>query len=122
MLINLSNHAFDTWDSGQQQTAHENFGEVVDLTFPEVNPHAKTGEVAALAKNYLNQCITILAGIDGKKNAVHITGEHCFVFLFVTLAKAENIMCVCSTTPRIVTSHKSTKTSVFYFEKLRSYF
>jgi hypothetical protein len=122
MLINLSNHPFEKWDEKHQQAAFREFGIVEDFDFPEVNPNADTDEVTRLAAEYLLACITKLETTDGKKDAIHISGEPCFLFQFVTLAKAQGISCVCSTTPRLVTNEGNTKISNFHFYQFRKYY
>jgi hypothetical protein len=121
MLINLSNHPFEKWDDAHKQAAFSHYGIVEDFAFPEVNPNADTDEVTRLAAEYLSACITKLETTDGKKDAIHISGEPCFLFQFVTLAKAQGILCVSSTTRRLVTSEGKIKTSVFQFVNFRKY-
>ena len=122
MLINLSNHPFEKWDEKHQQVAFREFGIVEDFAFPDVDPNATTDDVMRLAIEYLQLCISKLETTDGKPDAIHISGEPCFLFQFVILAKAQRIPCVCSTTKRIVTNEGNTKTSVFQFVQFRKYF
>lgn len=121
MLINLSNHPFEEWDEKHQQAAFKEFGIVEDFAFPDVDPNSTTDEVCQLAVEYLSECMTKLETTDGKPDAIHISGEPCFLFKFVTLAKAQGILCVCSTTRRLVTNEGNVKTSVFQFVKFRNY-
>jgi len=121
MLINLSNHPFDSWDEQHKSEAFRIFGSVTDIAFPEVDPNASTGEVVILANMFLNDCMAKLLHSTDVTNAVHISGEPSFLFWFVTLAKSKEIVCVCSTTKRIVTNHENVKKSVFHFVKFRSY-
>lgn len=121
MLINLSNHPFEKWEEKHQQAAFRQFGIVEDFDFPDVDPNADTDAVVQLAAEYLSACITKLETTDGKKDAVHISGEPCFLFQFVTLSKAHGIPCVCSTTHRMVTNNGNIKTTVFNFVKFRNY-
>lgn len=121
MLINLSNHPFEKWDDGHQQAAFREFGIVEDFPFPEVDPMATTDEVEELAKSYLVECMEKLKTSDGMPDAIHISGEPCFLFKLVTLAKAQGITCFCSTTRRLVINVGNTKNSVFKFVKFRKY-
>jgi hypothetical protein len=122
MLINLSNHPFEKWDNAQKEAAILAFGIVVDLPFPEVDPMMDTAKVDELATDYLLQCVAKLGVSKDKTNAVHISGEPCFLFRFVTLAKSHGIPCVCSTTRRLVTNEGNIKTSIFQFVQFRKYF
>lgn len=121
MLINLSNHPYNTWGEKQKLATETQFGKVVDLYFPDVDPMADIAAVTSLANNYFLQCKLLLADSDGCTNAIHITGEACFTFKFVNMAKANGITCVCSTTPRVVIYKDCVKTSVFQFVQLRCY-
>ncbi len=121
MLINLSNHHSDFWDGIQKQSVESRFGKIIDLPFPNIDPMADIEEVSNLANKYFQQCASHLVQHDGYPDVIHVTGEHTFTFTFVTLAKANGIKCVCSTTPRIVETTDGIKTSVFRFIQLRSY-
>jgi hypothetical protein len=121
MLINLSNHPFEKWDEVHKQAAFKQYGIVEDFPFPDVDPNATTGEVAKLAAGFVAECVTKLQTTDGNPDAVHISGEPCFLFQFVTLAKAQGISCACSTTRRLVTNNGNIKTSVFQFVQFRKY-
>lgn len=123
MLINLSNHPYEKWDNVQKEAAILVYGIVVDLPFPEVDPMADTAKVDELATDYFLQCEAKLRASKDKNkiNAVHISGEPCFLFRFVTLAKSQGITCVCSTTRRLVTNDGNIKTSIFQFLQFRKY-
>lgn len=121
MLINLSNHPFEKWDNAHQQAAINEFGVVEDFSFPDVDPMATTEEIKKIASAYFDECMEMLKTSYGKSDAIHISGEPCFLFQFVTRAKAQGIPCVCSTTRRLVTNNGNTKTSVFQFVQFRKY-
>lgn len=121
MLLNLSNHPYEKWDEKQKHTALNQFYSVEDIPFPEIDPVADTAEVALLAAEYLFRCKVKLAESKDKSNAVHISGEPCFLFQFVALAKEQQIDCVCSTTLRLVTNEGNLKTSIFQFVQFRKY-
>ncbi|OJX90105.1 MAG: hypothetical protein BGP01_00385 [Paludibacter sp. 47-17] len=121
MLINLSNHPYEKWDEKQKNTALNQFNSVVDIPFPEIDPMADTEEVASLATEYLLRCKVKLAASKDKSNALHISGEPCFLYQFVALAKEQQIDCVCSTTLRLVTNEGNIKTSIFQFVQFRNY-
>lgn len=122
MLINLTNHPFEKWDEKQKETALSQFGIVEDILFPEIDPLTNTKAVEELAKKYVSTCFIKMANTIDSKNAVHISGEPCFLFQFVTLAKGHGILCICSTTKRIVTNKDNIKTSVFQFQQFRNYY
>jgi hypothetical protein len=122
MLINLTNHPFEKWDIKQKETALSQFGIVEDIPFPEIDPLANTKKVEELAKKYISMCSVKMTNVIDSNSAVHISGEPCFLFQFVTQAKINNLTCVCSTTRRIVTEENNIKKSVFKFERFRNYY
>ena len=121
MLINLSNHPFKNWNKKQKSIALDQFSAVADIPFSEIDPMADTEEVALLASEYLSQCKAKLAESKDGNNAVHISGEPSFLFQFVTLAKAQRICCICSTTLRMVKNDGNIKTSIFQYVQFRKY-
>jgi len=48
MLLNLSNHALNTWSNKQVEAAEKLYGKIIDIPFPKVNPNADENEI-----NYL---------------------------------------------------------------------
>ena len=58
----------------------------------------------------------------GSKQAVHVMGEMTFVYQFVHLMTEQGVLCVASTTKRIVTNQaNNTKTAKFEFIQFREY-
>ena len=122
MLINLSNHRSDGWEIKQLQSAIEVYGQVVDFDFPVIDSMADLKRVYILALEYVEKCRKLASVGDALPFAIHIAGEMCFVYNFVTLAKTLNLDCICSTTKRRVTEEKNIKTSTFEFIRFRNYF
>ncbi len=123
MLINLSNHPYSQWSEKQKQVATENFGEVVDLPFPLVDPKATAKQVKLLSVDYFSRVLDLFEKSDNKpkKNAVHIQGEFTFVFHLVTMLKAKNIKCVASTSVRNTKQVGNKKIINFNFVQFREY-
>ena len=121
MLINLSNHPFENWETAQKETALKLYCSVVDIPFPDVDPAINTEAVVRLCTEYLSKCISIFGKLFQPMDAIHITGEHCFVFQFVTIAKAQGLPCVCATTNRFVTYKDNIKVPGFQFVQFRNY-
>lgn len=119
MLINLSNHPHNQWTEEQHQAASQ-FGEVVDLPFPNVSPEATTEQLLPLIDEYYNR-ITQL----GKQDAVvvHLMGEMTFTFMLVARLLNAGYRCVSSTTERIVkeSTNAGGKTVFFQFTNFRDY-
>lgn len=118
MLINLSNHPFSNWSEEQKKAAHE-FGEVVDLPFPAVDPDRGSDYIDELAEDYFRKVVDV-AGPESA--AVHIMGELTFSFSLIRKLKAAGYKCLASTTSRMVTmDEKGNKVATFGFVRFREY-
>jgi hypothetical protein len=115
MLLNFSNHSFDKWDKLQQENALINFHEVVDMTFPMINPKANNHEIDLLVEDYFAEITKLIP------QAVHIMGELTFTYRMVTKLKNAGITCIASTTKRNVIEKDGAKVSRFEFVKFREY-
>jgi len=104
MLINLSNHPSEKWESKQSQEAINTYGIITDLPFPAINPEWTSAEVTKKAELFFNKIGLIFdeCANEPKPNAVHIQGEFTFVFQLVTLLKRSGIKCLASTSKRNV--------------------
>ncbi len=96
MLLNLSNHPFDTWSETQRKAALEQYGGVEDMAFPEVSPESDMDEIRQLAEEYEIQV--------RKQNphVVHLMGEQTFCHALINRLQSAGIPCVASTTRRNV--------------------
>ncbi|NSW45396.1 MAG: CRISPR-associated protein [Bacteroidales bacterium] len=121
MLINLSNHPSDSWPESQKQKAHELYQEIIDLSFPEVDPNGDEEYIENLAELYLNKIIEI-KNRTSNTVIVHLMGELTFCFALVKKLQGYNIKCVASTTKRMVdTTSKNTIVKTFSFVRFREY-
>lgn len=119
MLINLSNHPSARWSDIQLRAAIEQFGEVIDLPFPEVQPACDENQIASLADEYVERVAEIA---DASVAAVHVMGEMTLTYSIVNKLKSLNYSCVASTTERVVEqTSPSTKESTFRFVRFRNY-
>ena len=118
MLINLTNHPSSQWGESQLNTAMQ-YGEIIDHPFPMVPPEASEEDISNIAKDvYIS--ITQLYG--NNISAIHIMGEFTLCYALIQMFKAAGVICIASTTQRIVTEHPDgTKTSTFRFVKFREY-
>lgn len=121
MLINLSNHPSNTWSEFQVQTAHDQYGEILDLPFPEIDPEWDQMQIGELAAQYLEKVKT-LASEHNANAAVHLMGEYSFCFQLVNLLKADGIEAVVSTSERLTEMNPDgSKTIQFNFVRFRKY-
>lgn len=122
MLINLTNHPFDSWEEKQKTEALRVYGTVADLPFPAVNPEWGEEEIAHLSNEYVQQCMTLLHGSMDTHKAVHIMGEFTFTHAVVSGLITGGISCVASTSERIVQEEEpGKKTIIFRFVRFRKY-
>lgn len=118
MLINLSNHPSDLWEEKQLMAA-EQFGEIVDIPFPQVGPEASHEDILALAE----ECVhAIEEKAQDADITVHVMGEMTLTYAIVSRLKEMGIRCFASTTERnTVVDENGVKTSVFVFTMFREY-
>ena len=116
MLLNLSNHPSSRWPDYQISMAKQEYGEILDMEFPRINPHSDESEILSLADEYLHKIQPL------KPKAVHLMGELTFSFCLIHKLKLVGIPCLASTTDRITQElPDGTKMSKFEFVKFRFY-
>lgn len=116
-FINLTNHPLEAW-SDEQLAAASTYGEAVDYPFPAVAPAATEEDIAATAA-------AIVADITaryGTECTVHLMGEFTMTAALLQRFQQRGIVCVASTTERIVSETEPGKKVVeFKFVKFRKY-
>ena len=118
LLVNFSNHPSRYWDNSQRE-ASQNYGELLDIPFPQISPNASDDELEKLALDYVQRIVSLA---ESKDIIVHIMGEMTFTFMVVTRLKEMGIKCIASTTERKTTyNDDGTKLSDFSFVKFREY-
>lgn len=116
MFINLTNHPSSGWSEEQLKAAQE-YGEVIDLTFPNIEPHFTSKDIHELADTTVKGIMEL-----DEQPVVHVMGEMTFTYAIVFRLKAKGITCVASTTERIVKMMPDgKKISEFKFVQFREY-
>lgn len=119
MLINLSNHPSDKWSEAQTAAAIEQFGSIVDLPFPQIEPDATLDDITKIAQDYLNR---VHQKGNPETTAIHIMGEMTLTYQLVRMLKDAGYRCYASTTVREVYEQEpGKKTVIFQFVKFREY-
>lgn len=116
MFINLTNHPSSGWSEEQLEAARK-YGEVVDISFPIIEPDFTPKDVNDLADE-------VVEGIKlmDSHPVVHVMGELTFTYAVVSRLKALGITCVASTTERLVKMMPDgKKVSEFSFVQYREY-
>lgn len=118
MFINLSNHPSSGWNKRQLEAARQ-FGEIVDMPFPNVDEQATSADILRLAGQYLKS-------IEGKGMVedltVHIMGEQTFCYALISKLQKKGIRCVASCTAHdTFINEQGQKVSSFHFTRFREY-
>ena len=96
MLLNFTNHPFLFWSENQKNHAIEEFVEVIDFQFPEIDPELDEMELEKLVRKYLEEILIL------KPTAVHIMGEMNFTFQMIYFLMQNKIPCYASTSYRVM--------------------
>lgn len=116
MLLNLSNHPTSSWPEKQIVLAKAQYGHVVDMPFPQIDPILDEDGLADLAGHYVTKMMEL------KPKAVHLMGELTFCFALIPLLQSHGITCIASTTHRTTEDRPDgTKISKFEFVRFRKY-
>ena len=116
MLINFTNHPKLTWSDSQINLAQKNYGDIIDLPFPKIDPNSSTEMIYELAENYFDK-INKMSPVT-----VHLMGELSFCYMLAKMLEKNAIPCIVSTTKRVAYVDGEVKTAVFQFVSFRSYF
>ena len=115
MLLNFTNHPFDTWPEVQKVKALEEFKTIQDYLFPEIDPVLDEMELEKMVRQYLEQILEL------KPSAVLIMGEMNFTFQMIYFLMQNNIPCYASTSERIMEKDGEKITNTFRFNRFRKY-
>ena len=119
MLINCSNHPSQLWAAAQKEAAKA-YGEILDMSFPQVDPCLSTEDIRPLVREYAEKIECL------KADAVFLAGEFTFLFMLADklLKDGVRVLCACSRrdTEEFVRPDGSIeKRSSFVFERFREY-
>ena len=119
IFINHTNHSSDKWGTGQREAAKE-YGDIVDIPFPSVDPHFGTEEVYELAKAEFNKIM------EYDPCAVLCQGEFVYVCKMAELLKNAGVKVLAACSDRVVTESvdengRDVKTAEFTFIRFREF-
>ena len=115
MLLNLSNHPSSQWSKAQRVAAEE-YGDIIDLPFPAIDPWASEADIAVLADSLFQQ-IKSMGGVEDL--TVHLMGEFSFTYALLCRLRQEGYDCVVSTSDRNVVMREGVKEVIFNFVRFR---
>lgn len=118
MFVNFTNHPSNNWSNSQLVKAKE-YGEIVDLPFPNIPSNLSEEELIRMADNYVEKIYAL------KPKAVLCQGEMVFTHLMVNKLKEKGILVLAAISDRVTEEIKmddrTLKTSEFTFLGFRKY-
>lgn len=118
-FINYTNHPSANWSEAQRQAA-QLYGDIIDMDFPEIEPHWDEEQVASLA---CQQAEKIIAQ---KPVAVLVQGEFTFSYMLISLLLQADIKVLAACSQRCTESvinekQETIRRSIFKFVRFRQY-
>ena len=98
IFINFSNHPKVKWSNVQIEAAEE-FGDIVDVQFPNVSPYATEQDVQELSQKCLKEILQF------NPYAVMCQGEYSLTYNITCELRKRNIPVVVTTTERVVSEY-----------------
>lgn len=123
MFINFSNHPSKGW-SENQRTAARQYGEIIDIQFPNVEPLATEQQMISLATGYVEE---IIQHIGAEENSIVMCqGEFTLTFMVVCALLSRDINVVSAVSERQVIQEVTEggiteKKVIFEFKGFRKY-
>ncbi|MBE5924768.1 MAG: hypothetical protein E7271_09970 [Lachnospiraceae bacterium] len=118
MFINFSNHPSDRWDKSQLNAASK-WGEIVDISFPNVDPAMSEQDIAGLATEYIEKILSY------SPDAVMCQGEFTLSYTVISQLVKKGITVVAACSKRVVNEKLvdgvQQKEVIFSFEQFRQY-
>ena len=119
IFVNHTNHPSARWNSEQTAVA-KIYGEIVDVPFPAVSPHASSEEIRELVQSNAEKILSL------EPAAVLCQGEFNYTFAMVERLKNFGVTVVAATSERV--SHEeilpngtTRQVSTFNFVQFREY-
>ena len=117
-FVNFTNHSSAKW-SEEQRAEAEKYGEVIDISFPQVDPSLTEEDVKRLANDSVKRIL------DENPAIVQCQGEYTLCFKVVMELKKKGIPVVAACSRRLVEEigekGEDAKVVRFVFEGFRSY-
>lgn len=125
MFINLSNHPSNMWGEEQRKAA-QNWGDIHDLPFPQIDPAISEDALDHLVEKYFKKILEYRKKVFAAPFIVMVQGEFVFSFRLIIKLKGQGIKVVAAQSRRIVResmdkSGNYIKESHFQFVGFREY-
>ena len=92
-FVNFSNHNSSKWTTAQLEAAKE-YGDVIDIAFPMIDPAATKEDIALMADKAVSDILSV------SPSAVMVQGETTLVFAVVKRLQERGVLCLASCTRR----------------------
>lgn len=113
-FVNLTNHPSCFWNEKQLKAARQ-YGEIVDIPFPQVGAKCGEEEIEQMAE------LLVARVNEQKPRAVLCQGEFSLTYQIVKRLKEENVLVLTACSERRVIEDGNKKLAIFQFEKFREY-
>lgn len=119
MIVNFTNHPCGGW-SEEQFAAAERWGDIIDLSFPNVPAESDENDIAALADIYCSRICEL------NPDAVLIQGEMSLTYALIHRLRQSGIHVLCAASERVCTTAAADdgsviRKSIFKFVRFREY-
>lgn len=119
-FVNFSNHPSSKWSKEQYDAAMQ-YGVIVDIKFPMVNPNASEYEITVIGDEYVKKIMELSPVI------VMCQGEFTLTYYVINKLHENGIECVSACSERVSEERRGkngelTKVSVFRFAGFRKYY
>lgn len=118
MFINHTNHSSKYW-SDEQLVAARQYGDIIDMPFPRIDPLASTKDIVQLSQDYAGRIIAL------HPTAVLCQGEFIYCHALVERLLSVGITVLAATSERVVEESYhygvNEKTVNFRFVRFREY-
>ena len=120
MFVNFSNHPSSRWSEEQLKTARQEYGEIVDVPFPALDPCMDEKAIAEIGEDCIEKILKL------SPCAVMCQGEFTLTFYVVKRLMNKGISCIsaCSERSSIEVMQEDgsvRKESLFLFRGFRKY-
>ncbi len=114
IFVNFTNHPASRWEENQTQKALE-YGRIVEMSFPLVDPKGDEDYIANLAEECVQQIL------EHQPQAVLCQGEFCLAYHVICRLKEKGIKVLAACSERCVQEQGNKKEVVFRFVQFREY-
>lgn len=114
IIVNFTNHPSAKWSQGQLEAVAQ-YGSVVDVPFPQVDPAASAEDVRKMADNCAARIMAL------RPAAVLCQGEFTLCFNVINRLKKQGVPVFAACSRRIVEEEGDTRITRFSFEGFREY-